>query len=162
MNPRYTTTSMSNKISMNRIVQLIHRPAGPGDQNPLLRPVYWDNHLLGTYATRRKIIEPMSTDDWPFSDPTNVAVFTVADIVGGRAPILLVSHEEEDGGWQFLTGDDLPPQEHWKLVGLSTIVAIDPSVKELADLPLGYSASRASSTDAWQRWKNPAVENEEA
>lgn len=104
----------------------------------------------------------MSTDDWPFSDPKNVAVFTVADILERRAPILLVSHEEEDGGWQFLTGDDLPPQEHWKLVGLSEIVSLDPSVKELADLPLGYSASRASSTDTWQRWKNPAVESDEA
>lgn len=104
----------------------------------------------------------MPAAEWPFADPKNVATFTVADIVERRAPILLVCHDEEDGGWQFLTGGDLPPQEEWKLVVLSTIVGLDPSVKELADLPLGYSASRASVDAAWQRWKRPVVTDEGA
>jgi hypothetical protein len=103
----------------------------------------------------------MFADEWPFSDPKNIVTFTVADIVEKRAPILLVSHDEEDGGWQFHTGGDLPPQKDWKLVCLSTIIAIDPSVRDLANLPLGYSASRASEDEPWLRWKSPATQNEE-
>lgn len=97
----------------------------------------------------------MSSSDWPFADPKNVVTFTVRDIVEKRAPILFVAHEQEDGMWQFLTGDDLPPKKDWLLVGLSEIVAVDPTVRELADLPLGYSASRASAADGWNRWKSP-------
>jgi hypothetical protein len=37
--------------------------------------------------------------DWPFDEPENLAVFTLGRIIRGEAPILLVSHDEEDGGW---------------------------------------------------------------
>ena len=43
-------------------------------------------------------------EDWPFDDPQNVAVVTTREITEENAPILLVSHDEEDGGWQFLPG----------------------------------------------------------
>ena len=42
------------------------------------------------------------TPDWPFADPTNVATITVRQIVRDGQPILHVSHDHEDGGWQFL------------------------------------------------------------
>ena len=44
--------------------------------------------------------------DWPFSDPPNVAVFTTGQVVRGERAVLYVSHDADDGAWQFLTGDD--------------------------------------------------------
>ena len=41
-------------------------------------------------------------DDWPFDDPKNVATFTVHQIARDRNPILRVTHDSEDGAWQFL------------------------------------------------------------
>lgn len=45
-----------------------------------------------------------STETWPFADPWNVAVFTTRQIVRDGEPILHVSHDWDDGAWQFHTG----------------------------------------------------------
>ncbi len=47
---------------------------------------------------------PQQIHTWPFEDPENVATITVRQIVYDNHPVLLVLHDEEDGGWQFLTG----------------------------------------------------------
>src|SRR4051794_14128998 len=44
-------------------------------------------------------------DDWPFANPPDVAAITTRQVVHGGEPILLVSHDADDGSWQFLTGD---------------------------------------------------------
>ena len=89
-------------------------------------------------------------DDWPFDDPPNAAVFTVRQIVDGQMPILYVSHEEEDGAWQFLTGEQITTADAL-LVGLKNIVNRDPSVLELAELPNGWIATRNNIGVPWQR-----------
>jgi hypothetical protein len=94
-------------------------------------------------------------DSWPFHDPENLAVFTLRRIVQGRSPILFVSHDEEDGGWQFLDGGEADAAEA-SLVSLRSITRIDPSTLELADLPLGWVACRAGPDEPWQR--APAVD----
>jgi hypothetical protein len=53
-------------------------------------------------------------------------------------PILYVTHDEEDGMWQFLDGGDAS-EEDARILSLKEIVAIDPSLAQLADLPLGGS-----------------------
>jgi hypothetical protein len=90
------------------------------------------------------------TDAWPFADPRNVAVFTVRDIMDMRRSILLVHHDAEDGGWQFLTGEPLEMKDAM-LVGLAEVVRLDPTVAALADLPLGWQATRARVGDDWHR-----------
>jgi len=91
----------------------------------------------------------MSDLAWPFSDPKNVAVFTVSDIMLASLPILRVCHDEEDGGWQFLTGGPLPAQKEWMLVALEEVVKVDPTVMELATLPSGSQATRTAPGDTW-------------
>ena len=88
--------------------------------------------------------------DWPFEDPENVATITVRQIVCDGAPILLVCHDEDDGGWQFLTGGRFEMKDAM-LVGLGEIVDRDSSVNELADLPLGWRATRENPDSPWQR-----------
>jgi hypothetical protein len=93
----------------------------------------------------------MSTiSNWPFQDPKNVAVFTTKQVVKDRKPILFVTHDTDDGAWQFHSGD-VARSEDIMILALSEIVEIDPSITELADLPLGYKASRNSPSDSWRR-----------
>ena len=99
-------------------------------------------------------------DDWIFDDPKNVAVFTTKKIVYEGFPILYVSHDDEDGAWQFLDGDDVET-ENAALISLSYAVKIDPSLKELANLPYGWIAWRPSPDVPWQRAPQPQTNGTE-
>jgi hypothetical protein len=88
--------------------------------------------------------------EWPFEDPENVATMTVRQITHGGQPILLVSHDADDGMWQFLTGGSVAMSDAL-LVSLREIYRIDRSVGELADLPLGWTAQRSAVGQPWQR-----------
>ena len=92
----------------------------------------------------------MAGDDWPFDDPVHLGVITVRRVLEEGRPILHVSHDVSDGSWQFLTGDDVDVDEA-KLVGLRKIVELDPSLVELADLPLGWEAERSAPGAPWER-----------
>jgi hypothetical protein len=89
-------------------------------------------------------------NDWPFEDPPNVATITVRQIIDGRAPILLVSHGEEDGTWQFLTGGPVEPGDAL-LVSLASVIRRDASLRELAGLPCGWRARRDNAEAPWVR-----------
>ena len=93
-----------------------------------------------------------SRDRWPFADPKNVAVITLKSIVKGGKPILHVTHDADDGAWQFLDGSTVS-EENASIVCLETITRIDPSVMELADLPLGWYAYRLTASEPWRRGK---------
>jgi hypothetical protein len=98
------------------------------------------------------------SEKWPFTDPENLAVFTLKRIVQGQSPILRVTHDEDDGGWQFLDGGEVTVEEA-SLVSLRAMTRLDPSVLELTDLPLGWAASRSGPGEPWQR--APAVTEED-
>jgi hypothetical protein len=95
---------------------------------------------------------------WPFADPENLAAITLKRIVRGESPILRVCHDEDDGGWQFLDGGEVAVEDA-SLVSLLHVTRIDPSVLELADLPLGWVAQRAGPGEPWNR--TPAVTEED-
>src|SRR5262245_5966479 len=46
----------------------------------------------------------MSTG-WPFADPEDTAVITLDRILRGESTLRLVTHDEDDGSWQFLDGE---------------------------------------------------------
>ena len=95
--------------------------------------------------------------DWPFADPPNLATFTVRQIVDRKRPILLVYHDEDDGSWQFLTGEAIDMADAM-LVTLRTIVGVDATVLELADLEVGWRARRTDACAPWVREKAPSTE----
>jgi hypothetical protein len=85
-----------------------------------------------------------------FTDTRNTAVFTTRDVIEEGKPILLVTHDQDDGAWQFHTGKTVPASDA-KVVALDEIIFRDPSVVELADLPLGWSAIRDLIISPWKR-----------
>ena len=93
-------------------------------------------------------------DDWPFDQPPNCAVITVRAIANRDLPILHVSHDADDHGWQFLTGGALVVEEA-VMVSLREILELDESIWELADLPPGWIAWRESSLSGWIREIHP-------
>jgi hypothetical protein len=92
----------------------------------------------------------MMHSNWSFHDPPNLAVITLSQIIELGHPILYVSHDSDDGGWQFLHGGDVQMQDA-RVVALREIVERDPTLLELADLPLGWYAWRSSVSEPWIR-----------
>jgi hypothetical protein len=99
------------------------------------------------------------TDDWPFDDPPNTATYTTVNVLERRAPILLVTHDEDDGAWQLhcrLTND----VKDARVIGLDCALGLDPTLRELADLPVGWCAYRAAPGQPWVREPNPSEYDE--
>ena len=89
---------------------------------------------------------------WMFADPPNVAVITTRSIVRDHAWIAHVSHDADDGGWQFHDNAPGPPREEdAMLVSLRSMVERDPTLNELADMPTGWRAWRDAPTASWKR-----------
>ncbi len=101
----------------------------------------------------------MAEEEWPFDEEYNLAVITTRQITQERQPILYVTHDEDDGGWQFHDGGT-PGMEDAQIVSLHFITKIDPAVKELADLPLGWTAWRTEKGAVWQRAPFPSTKTE--
>jgi hypothetical protein len=99
--------------------------------------------LLGG-RTQGEIVE-----GWAFDDSPNTASITTRQVLQG-APILLVTHDADDGSWQFLCGTTDDPADA-RVVGLGDMYKRDPTLAALADLPEGWQASRASAALPWQR-----------
>jgi hypothetical protein len=91
------------------------------------------------------------TADWPFDDPPNVATISLRDIMERRRPILLVTHDADDGMWQFLDGRDAPDPADGVVLSLDCVLGLDPTIAELADLPVGWRAWRGDVNQPWQR-----------
>ena len=89
--------------------------------------------------------------DWPFpDDPPNVAVITTRGILDGTDWIARASLDADEGDWQFHAAA-APREEDAKIVALRRIYELDPSIAELADLPLGWQAWRTDRHSPWQR-----------
>lgn len=101
---------------------------------------------------KRIIMTEKNEQDWPFEDPTNVAVFTTEQIMSGSAQICCVSHDEDDGAWQFYPNAEVTVEDV-KLVALHRVFSLDNSLKDIADLPLGWRAERQGPNEPWQRSK---------
>ena len=85
---------------------------------------------------------------WPFADPGSLAVITLKRIVYEGAPVLLVTHDA-DGTWQFLDADEANERDA-AVAALDEMVALDPTLRELAALPRGYYAVRQRPEDPWE------------
>jgi hypothetical protein len=91
-----------------------------------------------------------SIADWKFPDPPHRGVFTTKGIMASDDPILSVYHNAGDGAWQFHGAGESTP-ETAAYVCFHHIVDKDATVVDLADLPLGWWASRERVGAPWTR-----------
>lgn len=86
--------------------------------------------------------------EFPFNDAPNTAAITCSHVAEGHKTILYVSHDEEDGMWQFLCGKQHEESEA-RIVSLYSVFMLDHSIAELAGMPYGYVAERVSKETEW-------------
>ncbi len=86
--------------------------------------------------------------EFPFYDAPNTATIICCHVMNGESPILFVSHDEDDGMWQFLCGQT-HEMDDAKLVSLKFVFELDNSIGALVDMPCGYYATREKQTDKW-------------
>jgi hypothetical protein len=91
---------------------------------------------------------------WVFNEPKTVAVFTTVSIANKILPILKVTHDEDDGAWQFLDGVSTNSYSNAVVLALHEVVELDNTIVDLADLPLGWSAFRTDKNAPWIRQQN--------
>jgi hypothetical protein len=88
--------------------------------------------------------------NWKFPNPPHTRVFVSDAVSSGAERVTYVSHDLEDGAWQFL-GDSMSGGREPVLLCLHHPIDNDPTLVELADLPLGWYAERAKPGDPWIR-----------
>jgi hypothetical protein len=89
--------------------------------------------------------------DWNFDQPKDTAVIADKYFMERKEPCLFVSHDDDDGGWQFLTQNTQGDPGRVLLVALSNAVSVDETLIELSDLPEGWIATRQTKDSAWER-----------
>ena len=82
----------------------------------------------------------------------NVAVITCTHVIDEGLPILYVTHDADDGCWQFLCGKEHSAEDA-KIVALEEIYNIDKSLKEIANLGYGECARREDKNSKWNIFK---------
>jgi uncharacterized protein DUF4262 len=150
-----------------------------GDDFPVLQLVYPDlkNRFPEDEGFETKFEQPLmqaaapmtrvendfwaSTDpksslfNWKFPDDPHTQAFLSETVHNGTEPVTYVSHDVEDGAWQFL-GDSMADGGGPVLCFLHHPIDNDASLAELADLPLGWYAERARVGEPWVRTKHEA------
>jgi hypothetical protein len=89
-------------------------------------------------------------DNWPFADAPDTACITTRQVLEEGYPILLVTRDSEDGMWQILCGTTSNTDDA-RVIGLGEALKIDPSLAQIADLPLGWRAWRENRESTWQK-----------
>ena len=84
---------------------------------------------------------------FPFREAPETAAITCCHVMAG-APILRVTHDEEDGMWQFLCGGEHDAGEA-RVIALQEAYALDASLGKLVKMPCGCVAQRRSKTGKW-------------
>jgi len=87
---------------------------------------------------------------WPFPDPKDAQVITVLSIIERAEPVRYVCRVEGKHSWQFLDGGPVDPEEA-RAVTLGEMVEFDESLRDLADLPVGWYAWRDEAGEPWSR-----------
>ena len=93
-----------------------------------------------------------------FKDAPETACIVCQHVLDGKNPITFISHDKEDGMWQFLCSED-HILEDVRLVSLAEAFQIDESIGQAADLPRGFVMERTEAKGRWKAYSSSAVES---
>jgi len=85
-----------------------------------------------------------------FKEPLNTPAYTTTHVMNEQSCIVWVSHEL-DGDWQFMGTEPIVDYTKVALVvSLEQMIKRDRSILKVADLPMGYCATRNNKSDKWK------------
>jgi hypothetical protein len=96
--------------------------------------------------------------EWPFSDPANTLAITTRQVMTREYSVFMVCHDN-DGTWQILCGTTNDSADGMA-VCLGCAFEHDRSIGAVADLPLGWMATRESDDAPWIREKMQPLADE--
>ena len=106
----------------------------------------WDDKYEEEFRYRQPLLD--RNVDFKYREEKNLGIFTTRQWLELNKPILKVIHED-DGDWQFLTGDQL--LEDIRLVALEQMTLKDKTLNEVFNLDYGESAEREFIGGKWVR-----------
>lgn len=93
-----------------------------------------------------------------FKDAPDTACIICQHVLDRKNSITFISHDEEDGMWQFLCSED-HNLENVRLISLAEAFQIDGSIGQVADLPRGFVMERTEPKGRWKVYSSSAVES---
>jgi hypothetical protein len=108
----------------------------------------WEEYFEEEFLYKQPLLD--RNTDFKFNEPKNLTTFTTRQWLEDHKPILRVVHDN-DGDWQFLTGDQMP--EDIKIVALEELIKRDDTLNEVFDLEYGEEAERDVVGGQWKRNK---------
>jgi hypothetical protein len=92
-------------------------------------------------------------DPWPFDQAPDVAAITTRFVLDEGLPILLVTHYSDDHSWAFVCGTTNETDDG-RVISMRQVLRLDATLRDVADLPPGWSASRARVGGDWHRTRD--------
>jgi len=90
---------------------------------------------------------------YKFKEPKNTACFVCNHVLNKERSLLFVTHDKEDSSWQFLCGEYDHTEENIRIVSLEQVTALDNSVNDLCEMPVGIGAERTSVDSEWKPFR---------
>lgn len=95
----------------------------------------------------------IQTSEYKFQDAENTVCFVCDHVLNKERPILNVTHDKEDGIWQFMCGQNDHDESNAKIISLKQATELDNTINDLYEMPLGVGAERESINEKWQPYK---------
>lgn len=108
----------------------------------------WEENFEEEFLYKQPLLDRNA--DFKFREPKNLTAFTTKQWLNEGKPILRVVHDE-DGDWQFLTGNQMP--EDIIIVSLEQLILRDKTLNEIFNLEYEERAERDFIGDKWIRDK---------
>ena len=106
----------------------------------------WDKDYEEEFKFRQPLLDRNA--NFKFREEKNLGIFTTRQWLELDKPIIRVVHDN-DGDWQFLTGDQMP--DDIKLVPLEQMTLKDKTLNEVFNLDFGEFAEREIIGGYWTR-----------
>jgi len=94
-----------------------------------------------------------SVSDYQFDQPSDTACITCSHVRNDGAPVLFVTHDADDGGWQFLCAGEHDIEDAI-VIGMGSVIDLDPTLNGLHDMPEGYGATRDALGARWEAFRS--------